>query len=156
MAGVLDPSQLLEILEGNRRLTVRTIGAFSEPDLFHYSPVEPMRPWAAMVREIIAMEAAYVRGIATGEWAYTDNYKGVTMAAELLAGCAAVRQQTRELWPRITAERLLTVEQDPLYGGATSHLNRLLYGLENEIHHRGQAYVYLRLRGTEPPHFYER
>jgi uncharacterized damage-inducible protein DinB len=26
----------------------------------------------------------------------------------------------------------------------------------NEIHHRGQGYVYLRALGIEPPRFYER
>jgi uncharacterized damage-inducible protein DinB len=30
------------------------------------------------------------------------------------------------------------------------------YAVDNEIHHRGQAYVYLRALGIEPPHFWER
>ncbi|MEK6396794.1 MAG: DinB family protein [Terriglobus sp.] len=32
----------------------------------------------------------------------------------------------------------------------------LLYVVENEIHHRGQGYVYLRSLGIEPPAFYDR
>jgi uncharacterized damage-inducible protein DinB len=32
----------------------------------------------------------------------------------------------------------------------------LLYIIDNEIHHRGQGYVYLRSLGIEPPHFWER
>ena len=32
----------------------------------------------------------------------------------------------------------------------------LLYAVDNEIHHRGQGYVYLRALGIEPPPFYER
>jgi uncharacterized damage-inducible protein DinB len=32
----------------------------------------------------------------------------------------------------------------------------VLYGIDNEIHHRGQAYVYLRALGIEPPPFYDR
>jgi len=32
----------------------------------------------------------------------------------------------------------------------------LLYIRDNEIHHRGQGYVYLRSLGIEPPHFWER
>ena len=28
--------------------------------------------------------------------------------------------------------------------------------IDNEIHHRGQGYVYLRALGKEPPPFYER
>ena len=32
----------------------------------------------------------------------------------------------------------------------------LLYWIDNEIHHRGQGYVYLRALGIEPPPFWER
>jgi len=32
----------------------------------------------------------------------------------------------------------------------------VLYAIDNEIHHRGQGYVYLRALGIEPPPFYER
>jgi uncharacterized damage-inducible protein DinB len=38
----------------------------------------------------------------------------------------------------------------------SSGLNTILYGIDNEIHHRGQAYVYLRALGIEPPAFYDR
>jgi uncharacterized damage-inducible protein DinB len=62
-----------------------------------------------------------------------------------------------ELWNRITDERLQTVEEDPFFGaGPQSHSDRLLYLLENEIHHRSQGYIYLRLLGFEPPLFYVR
>ncbi len=32
----------------------------------------------------------------------------------------------------------------------------LLYWIDNEIHHRGQGYVYLRALGIEPPPFWDR
>ena len=32
----------------------------------------------------------------------------------------------------------------------------LFYVIENEVHHRGQGYVYLRSLGIEPPAFYDR
>lgn len=156
MSAVLTPEQLLEMLQGNRRLTVRTIEAFSEDDLFGYTPVAPLRPFAVMVKEILDMDLAYVRGTATGEWAWTPVHKEITTKRGLLDACAAVGRQTLEWWPKVTAERLLTVEDDGLYGGAQSNLNRLIYCLENEIHHRGQGYIYLRLLGIDPPAFYER
>ena len=40
------------------------------------------------------------------------------------------------------------------YEGKTYDL--LMYVVDNEIHHRGQGYVYLRTLGIEPPPFYER
>jgi uncharacterized damage-inducible protein DinB len=30
------------------------------------------------------------------------------------------------------------------------------FSIDNEIHHRGQGYVYLRALGIEPPGFYDR
>lgn len=53
----------------------------------------------------------------------------------------------------IETKQLVEVHQlpwFPMQGYAT-----LLYMLDNEIHHRGQGYVYLRLLGLEPP-FWER
>jgi uncharacterized damage-inducible protein DinB len=32
----------------------------------------------------------------------------------------------------------------------------VLYIVDNEIHHRGQGYVYLRALGIEPPPFWQR
>jgi uncharacterized damage-inducible protein DinB len=156
MSNVLTPAQLQEMFAGNRRLTIRTVAAFSEQDLFGYKPAEALRPFANMVKELLGMELAYVRGSATGEWGYAAAYPEVTTKQGLLDACEAVAAQASEWWPKITAERLLNVEEDGLFGGPQSNLNRLIYALENEIHHRGQGYIYLRMLGTEPPAFYER
>jgi uncharacterized damage-inducible protein DinB len=54
---------------------------------------------------------------------------------------------------------LITLAQfsDPWFGSEPrSHLDRILYLIDNEVHHRGQGYVYLRMLGIEPPAFYER
>ena len=32
----------------------------------------------------------------------------------------------------------------------------ILYAVDNEVHHRGQGYVYLRALSVEPPPFYDR
>jgi uncharacterized damage-inducible protein DinB len=47
-----------------------------------------------------------------------------------------------------------TIKAFGQYDGVASDL--LLYVIDNEIHHRGQGYVYLRSLGIEPPPFYER
>ncbi len=156
MGELLTPASLLEMMEGNRRLTLRTVEAFPEEALFNFKAADAMRPFAAMVQEMLDIEEAYVRGIATGEWVFRDKEVPKTKEA-LLEACAAVRKRTLELWPRITVERLLTVESDGFFSPAPqSNLSRLIYALENEIHHRGQGYTYLRMLGIEPPPFYVR
>src|SRR4030095_4406801 len=59
------------------------------------------------------------------------------------------------MWPQIPARRFNeTMTAFGQYPGRVYDL--LLYAIDNEIHHRGQGYVYLRVLGIEPPHFYER
>lgn len=157
MAELLSPAQLLEMFEGHRRLTVRTIEAFPEAELFTYKPAETLRPFAEMAKEILDVEKTYVRGMMTGEWRYTPEYKEVTTKAGLLAACDEVRQYTRQAWSDVTVDLLLKEEVDHLFGEfAQKNVGRLWYALENEIHHRGQGYIYLRMLGIEPPPFWER
>lgn len=152
----LTKNQFIETWEGNRRLTVRTIEAFPEKDLFSYSPIEPLRPFAKMVSEILNIEDVYLRGIARGKWEWKDAFGHLTNKAGMLQTCEKLTGKALELWQEITEERLDTVEKDPFFGGEQRHFSRLQYALENEIHHRGQGFVYLRMLGIEPPAFYER
>jgi uncharacterized damage-inducible protein DinB len=156
MAELLTLAHLQEMLEGNRRLTIRTLEAFPEQELFSYT-APGMRPAAALFKEIIEMERAFLRGIATNEWAYVDVTKEVATKQGLLDACNALRSQTQAWWKQITVDRLLAVADDGFgWGPPMPNRDRLIYGLENEIHHRGQVYVYLRQLGVEPPVFYER
>ncbi len=154
---MLSKEELLEILEGNRRLTIRTIEAFPEEELFNFAVSDKMRPFSKMVAEIIAIEEGYVKGIALNQWDWQPDKVDVHTKRDLLAACEKVRNKTLEMWGDITEERLATVETDPFFEAPpTSHFNRLMYSLENEIHHRGQGFVYLRALGIEPPMFFVR
>jgi uncharacterized damage-inducible protein DinB len=156
MADLMTPAQLHEILEGNRRLTVRTLQAFPEHDLFSYA-APGMRPAADLFKEIIEMERAFLRGIATGEWVYAATTKEIATKEGLLEAFGTLRTQTLAWWEKITTDRLLALADDGFgWGPPMVNLNRVIYGLENETHHRGQVYVYLRQLGVEPPAFYER
>ncbi|MFC4619592.1 DinB family protein [Camelliibacillus cellulosilyticus] len=153
---VMTLEQFREILDGNRRLTIRTIEAFPEDKLFTFAPIEPLRPFSKMILEILDVQRGYMQGIALDKWEFSQLYEGVSTKAELLDACYEVNDVVQEWWPKITEERLGVVEKDPFFGGEMSHFNRLFYCLENEIHHRAQAFIYLRLLGIEPPFFYER
>jgi len=155
--------RFFEAWEANRRLTLKTIEAFPEDKLFGYTPVEPLRSFGSMLLEVAYLELDYMRGIATGEWVLTSPSKafaqrpGAESRAKLLDLFHEVRGRTRDWWAGVTVERLLTTEPDPFFGAPPDMMiQRLEYAVENEIHHRAQGYVYLRLLGIEPPAFYDR
>jgi uncharacterized damage-inducible protein DinB len=156
---VISQQQLLDHWLGHRRLTRRMIEAFPEDKLFNYS-IGGMRPFAELATEMIGMAVPNVIGIGTGKWTTFDEFSGhsgkkPSTKKELLELWDKTTEQIHENWQNINPERWQKVEL--AYGrweGAGYWL--LLYGIDNEIHHRGQGYVYLRSLGIEPPPFYER
>jgi uncharacterized damage-inducible protein DinB len=157
---VITPEALLEHWQGHRSLTRRVIEAFPEHELFHYS-VGGMRPFSALALEMISMAGAGTRGVATGNWTYVDNLlhhaenQGPGAKAELLRLWDQTTDQVNVNWALIRPGRFQEIDtafgqwEGPIYG-------LMLYWIDNEIHHRGQGYVYLRSLGIEPPPFYVR
>ena len=154
----LTPAALLEHWQGHRRLTRRMIEVFPEDKLFSYS-VGGMRTFAELAMEMLHMAAPGVRGIVVGKWQTFEqvqkSYPSPHTREELLAMWDRATDQIDSLWPHIPAERFMQVDkvfdqyEGPIYWS-------VLYFIDNEIHHRGQGYVYLRSLGIEPPPFWER
>ena len=159
-AVAIPTAALLDHWQGHRRVTRRVIQAFPEDALFNYS-IGGMRPFAAMTFEMISMASAGVRGIATGIWDTGSellHHSGRPAPATrdaLLALWDETTRQIDELWPQIPSQRF--EEVDTAFGAYEGVIYGLfLYWIDNEIHHRGQGYVYLRSLGIEPPAFYDR
>jgi uncharacterized damage-inducible protein DinB len=150
---VLTAGNLLKDWQGHRRVTRRTIEAFPEDKLFQFS-LGGMRPFSEMAWEFIRMAVPIVEGVATGKW---EEYKGSKPETkrELLRLWDVQTAALDEKFWKIPAHRFSEVDkafgQWEMPGQAT-----IQYAIDNEIHHRGQGYVYLRTLGIEPPHFWER
>ena len=152
-ATFITPEALREHWQGHRRLTRRLIEAFPADQLFTFS-VGGMRPFGVLANEMLGMTAPMVRGVVTGEWAaFADD--AAESKDEVLRRWDDTTAQVDALWPQIPAERFgETMTAFGQYEGPVYDL--LLYVIDNEIHHRGQGYVYLRSLGVEPPPFWER
>ncbi|MES2358208.1 MAG: DinB family protein [Gemmatimonadota bacterium] len=150
---VITPEQLLEDWQGHRRLTRRMIEAFPDESLFTYS-IGGMRPFSSLAMEVIKMAVPILRGEITGEWTSYDP-PNPTTKAELLSLWDSATADIDRLWPDIPPHRFQEV--DTAFGQwKMAGYAMFLYAIDNEIHHRGQGYVYLRSLGIEPPPFYER
>jgi uncharacterized damage-inducible protein DinB len=153
---ILSAEALLTHWQGHRRLTRRVIEAFPEEKLFNYS-VGSMRPFSELVKEFLKMTVPVAHGVATGEWKefHGTDLGAVTTKAELLKQWDEATAELDRIWATIPAHRW--AEVDKAFGqweGSGIHIT--LYCIDNELHHRGQGYVYLRSLGIEPPPFWER
>jgi uncharacterized damage-inducible protein DinB len=150
---ILTAETLLNNWQGHRRVTRKTIEAFPEDKLFEFS-VGGMRPFAEMALEFIRMAVPVVDGVSTGKWV---DYKGPkpTTKSELLQLWDAQTEELNAKFPNIPPHRFSEV--DKAFGQWEGPgLATIQYAIDNEIHHRGQGYVYLRALGIEPPPFWIR
>jgi uncharacterized damage-inducible protein DinB len=139
---------------GHRRLTRRVIAAFPEDQLFTFSAAPPMRTFGEMGGELHFVSAMTLDGLLTGEWKEPDWATAPRTQSELLAAWDALSARIEAEFGQIdpaTFSRMSALPWGEMPGWAAA-----IYAVDNEIHHRGQGYVYLRALGTEPPPFYER
>lgn len=152
---VFSKEELLEHWQGHRMLTRKVIEAFPEKDLFEFS-IGGMRTFADMAKELLAIAAPGLRQIVLGTTEKLEEEMDLHHSKEkLLALWDESTEELNELWKNLDESRfreeILTFGVYP--GTVWSSIN---YFIDNEIHHRGQGYVYLRALGIEPPAFWDR
>lgn len=157
---VITSKGLLDHWQGHRSLTRRVIEAFPEDKLFSFS-VGGMRPFAQLAFEMLGMTVPTLEGIVTRKWpafdSITINKKENQPATKegILKLWDEATQEINALWEQIPEGRFQ--ENDTAFGQWEGPVYWILfYNIDNEIHHRGQGYVYLRALGIEPPPFWER
>jgi uncharacterized damage-inducible protein DinB len=149
---VITTEQLIDHWQGHRRVTRRMIDAFPEKELFEFS-IGGMRPFAVLAREMLGMAVPIARGVASGAWT-NDEHEPKTKA-EILRLWDESTAELDRVWKTIPAHRFQEV--DTAFGQwKGTGIWMIMYAIDNEIHHRGQGYVYLRALGVEPPQFFER
>jgi len=156
----LTPTQLLEHWQGHRSLTRRVIEAFPEDQLFSFS-IGGMRSFGEIAKELLQMAAPGAHGVATGEWKDLKaevEVAGLEFAPTNKKGILAFWDWSTDylntVWQHLKPGRFQ--EKDVAFGQYEGIVWWLcFYFVDNEIHHRGQGYVYLRALGIEPPPFWE-
>ena len=157
---ILTTEELLNHWQGHRALTRRVIEAFPDDKLFSFN-IGGMRTFGEMCQELLNMAVPTAKGSATGEWTDFGNIEGapvshpVSNKEELLAMWDWSTEKVNEFYTQMNPERFQ--ETDVAFGQWEGKIWWILfYGIDNEIHHRGQSYVYLRALGIEPAAFWER
>lgn len=155
----ITPEALLEHWEGHQRLTRRVIEAFPDDRLFAFQPAPPMRSFGVLALEVIHMVAPTLEGLISGSWREPDwdavKKEQQPTKADLLALWDETAGVLHRRWPELPETTFH--ETHTAFGQWTMPGSDLvLYLIDNEVHHRAQGYVYLRLLEIEPPAFYER
>ena len=152
---IITPQELLHSWQGHRNLTKKVIERFPEKELFEFS-VGGMRPFADLTKELLAIAAPGLKGIVTGiEEPYDHKMEHMKTKQDILHAWDESTEKINIYFPQISLERFH--EEFNLFGMFKFPvIQNIQYFIDNEIHHRGQGYVYLRAFGIEPLKFWER
>ncbi|MGV3761143.1 DinB family protein [Parapedobacter sp.] len=153
---IITKDELLKHWQGHRALTRRVIEAFPEKELFTFS-VAGMRPFGELAKELLSIAVPGLQGIVdrAGEDYTETGLEGITTKETLLKKWDEDTPQIDALFGRIPETDFH--ETFNLFGQFNFPIiENILYFIDNEIHHRGQGYVYLRSLGIQPPFFWER
>ncbi|MDR7209531.1 DinB family protein [Flavobacterium piscis] len=155
-AQVITPEDLLKHWQGHRALTRRVIEAFPEKDFFEFS-IAGMRSFAKLTDELLAIAVPGLKGIVNKEVKpFTEEEtEQLIFKAQYLEKWDEATAEINQYWQKLSIEDFN--ETFNLFGQYEFPvIQNILYFIENEVHHRGQGYVYLRALGIEPPFFWER
>lgn len=151
---IISKEELLKSWQLDRALTRKTIERFPEDELFKFS-IGGMRTYADIIKELISIAAPGLRGIVSNQKVDYNHNLPLETKQEILDRWDADTKEIDDLYSKISDERFH--EEFAMYGELrVSVIQSILYFKDNEIHHRGQGYVYLRALGIEPPFFWER
>lgn len=151
---IITSNDLLKHWQGHRALTRRVIELFPEQDFFNFS-IGGMRTMSQLTNEFLAMEAPGLKAIVNREECpYTErgNFK---TKAEYLEQWDKDTQDINQYWTQLKDEDF--AQNFKLFGQYEFPVvQNILYFIDNGVHHRGQAFVYLRALGITPPFFWDR
>ena len=141
---VITLEELLAHWNGHRGLTRKLIEAFPEKEFFEYN-IGGMRPASQLVQEIMDVSNGGVREMTGG---IAGEIAGHAVKAKTIAEALAI-------WDENTAELLENLAKIPVekfhekilsFGQYEGTIwGNIFYFIDNEVHHRAQAYVYLQI-----------
>lgn len=152
---VISKDDLLKHWQGHRALTRRVIEAFPEKEFFEFS-IAGMRTFAQLTSELLAIASPALKGIVNREVKpFEEDSEKLTTKAEYLKKWDESTEEINDYWEQLSMGDFS--ETFNLFGQYEFPvIQNILYFVDNEIHHRGQGYVYLRALGIQPPFFWER
>lgn len=152
---IISSEDLLKHWQGHRSLTRRVIEAFPEKDFFEFS-VGGMRTFSELTSELLAIGAPAMKEIVNREGKpYEEASEKQSTKAQYLKKWDEATEEINNYWSQLKDENFSQTFN--LFGQYEFPIiENIFYFIDNEIHHRGQGYVYLRILGIEPPFFWER
>jgi uncharacterized damage-inducible protein DinB len=142
-------SSIIKYWNNMRRLTLRSLDTFPD-DKFEFRPVDGVRNVAELFDHMLEVELYIRKGLLHGDWIRLP-YLGPVSSEKQVMRQHLVREheRTSEMLHELPEGRFMKLYETPF--GRISGEGQIYVAIDEEIHHRGNLYTYLRILGIEPP-----
>ncbi len=149
---VIHPSELLIHWQGHRARTRRVIEAFPQEALYNHC-IGSLRPFSEMVQDLVTISTLAVHTIVPATRTNRPHMIALNHTkARLLSLWDETTLLINENWDELSLERFH--ETIPFWSlNECKVYEAIFYLIDTEVHHRGQAFVYLESLGITAPDF---
>lgn len=145
----MDKKSFLRYWHNVRTLTIRLLEEFP-PDSFDFRPAPEIMTVSQQFKHILLVEVFIREGFLTHKWKQPDELDSSMFEKEMLKDRLKIEnQKTIRLLSEMPDGRFIKILQTP-YGNLSGEI-LLQVAVDEEIHHRGNLYTYLRCLGKIPP-----
>jgi uncharacterized damage-inducible protein DinB len=132
-----------------RALTLAVLDRFPG-DKMEFRPIGGIRTVSEQCCHIAAVERYIRRGLTEGDWELAAKQKGELPSKDAIRDTLLREHNETANVLRVLPDSLLEGFHQTKFGRLTGE-SIIYVGIDEEIHHRGNLYIYLRLLGIEPP-----
>jgi uncharacterized damage-inducible protein DinB len=146
---IMDKKNMLRYWRNVRRLTLKLLDEFPV-DSFDFRPAPEIMTVSQIFKHIIQVEIYIREGFLTDEWKQPSDIAHSLFEKEMIRDKLKLEnRKTIELLSEEPDGRFMKVRPTPF--GELSGEILIQVAIDEEIHHRGNLYTYLRCLGKIPP-----
>ena len=145
----MDKKSFLRYQKNVRKLTLKLLHEFPA-DSFDYRPALEIMTVSQLFKHILQVEIYIREGFLAGKWEIPEEPGSSMFEKEMLADKLKIEnEKTISLLSEAPEGKFIKIVKTP-FGNLSGEI-LLQVGIDEEIHHRGNLYTYLRCLGKTPP-----
>lgn len=145
----MNKNVFLRYWQSVRQLTLKLLDEFPR-EAFDFRPAPEVMTVSQLFKHILKVEIYIRNGFLNNEWDTPDELGSNMFEKELLRDRLRIEnQKTMQLLSELPDGRFMKIRETPF--GKISGEILLMVAIDEEIHHRGNLYTYLRCLGKIPP-----
>jgi len=144
----MQKNQIIRYWRNVRGLTIKLCELFPE-NQFDFRPIAAVRSVAEQFNHIVGVERYTLNGLTLGDWEFKGEQGLSNEKSAIIELLKTENQKTAQLLSQLNESEFNKIHHTK-FGDMSGEVVAYV-AIDEEIHHRGNLYVYARMLNIEPP-----